>query len=147
MSKERDRASTPARVSIAGLLLFSLGLYGIVLGEAIQLLLESNIWPGATGDDAFIAPLLGSLGLIFLASMLILAGLFCLKVHWLAVLATFLIAFFTAYGQGRIFPTNPGYYSLYWFLTYGGLPYSIVNVIGIADLHERCNVLARKALT
>src|SRR5258707_5112360 len=121
MSRDGNRANTPAGAQISGLLLLSIGLYGIVLGEAFQLLLELGLWPGALTNDAFMAPLFLSLGLIFVASILVLAGLCCLKVHWLVALGTFLLALLVAYVQGQLFPTNPASYSLYWFLTYGGI--------------------------
>ncbi|HET8845583.1 MAG TPA: hypothetical protein VFN35_29215 [Ktedonobacteraceae bacterium] len=121
MSKERYRLSMPTDAQIFGLLFLSIGFYGVALGEVVQLLLEWNVWPGVMGDDAFMAPAFGSLGFIFLASILMLIGLLCLKVHWLAVIAAFLFAILCAFWQGQLFPTNPAYFALYWYLTYGGL--------------------------
>lgn len=71
-------------------------------------------------NDVFLWPFFLATGLVFLASVLILASFPGLKVHWLLVVGTFLISLLAAYVQGWLFPNDPTYGTAYWSLTYDG---------------------------
>lgn len=69
-------------------------------------------------------------------SLLILASLLCLRVHWLLVIAVLLLALLTPYGEGRLFPTDPASWATTWFLTYG----AVVVVLSLLLLGRRKGV-------
>jgi hypothetical protein len=98
--------------------LLSMGLYGIALGEAVQWALQ--FWPGTSQNDATFTPLFLALFLVVGASLLLLVSLLVLKVHWLLVIAAFLLSLLTPFVQGRLFPADVTLWTTNWFLTYGG---------------------------
>jgi hypothetical protein len=118
MSKS-DNAKVPVETQVPGMVLLSMGLYGMVLGWTVPLALLS--WPGAMGNDSSANILLLALFLFVGGSLLILASLLSLKVHWLLVSGVLLLALLAPYGQGRLFPTDPGFWARNWFLTYGAV--------------------------
>jgi hypothetical protein len=95
-----------------------MGLYGIALGEAVQWALQ--FWPGTSQNDATFTPLFLALFLVVGASLLLLVSLLVLKVHWLLVIAAFLLSLLTPFVQGRLFPADVTLWTTNWFLTYGG---------------------------
>lgn len=114
----RNTATGVGRTQALSRILLSLGLYGVALGEALWLALL--FWPYVLQNDVFLWPFFLAMGLVLLASVLILASLPGLQVHWLLVIGTFLISLLAASGQGWLFPNDPTYGTVYWSLTYGG---------------------------
>src|SRR5258706_16420997 len=119
MSSKSDNAKAPAGTKVPGMVLLSLGLYGMVLGWTVPLALLS--WPGAMGNDSSFEGLFLALVLLVGGSLLILASLLCLKVHWLLVIGVLLLALLAPYVQGKLFPTDPASWATNWFLTYGAV--------------------------
>jgi hypothetical protein len=113
-----NKASGAGRTQALSSTLLSLGCYGVALGEALWLALL--LWPYVLQNDVFLWPFFLATGLVFLASLLILASLPGLHVHWLLVVGTFLVSLLAAYGQGWLLPNAPTYGTAYWSLTYGG---------------------------
>ena len=91
----------------------------MVLGWTVPLALLS--WPGAMDNDSSLSTLFLALLLFVGGSLLILASLLYLKVHWLLVIGVILLALLTPYIQGRLFPTDASSWASNWFLTYGGV--------------------------
>jgi hypothetical protein len=129
-----DNARAPADRQVLGMILLSLGLYAIVLGWTVPLALLS--WPGAMENDSSFEVLLLAVVLFVGGSLLILASLLCLRVHWLLVIAVLLLALLTPYGEGRLFPTDPASWATTWFLTYG----AVVVVLSLLLLGRRKGV-------
>lgn len=119
MSSNRGRTNAPGRVQVLGMSLLSIGFYGEALGEGVLLVLL--LWPYALQNDFFLAPFFLAVFLVFSASLLILASLFILKVHWLAAIGAFLLSLLAAFGQGWLFPNDATYGTIYWSFTYGGV--------------------------
>jgi hypothetical protein len=118
MSKS-DNAKVPVETQVPGMVLLFMGLYGMVLGWTVPLALLS--WPGAMENDSSLGVLFSALFLFFGGSLLILASLLSLKVHWLLVSGVLLLALLVPYGEGRLFPTDPAFWATNWFLTYGAV--------------------------
>ena len=118
MSKS-DAAKAPTETQVPGMVLLGMGLYGMVLGWTVPLALLS--WPGAMANDSSFGVLLLALVLFVGGSLLILASLLRLKVHWLPVIRVLLLALLAQYAQGILFPTRPGSWAPNWFLTYGAV--------------------------
>lgn len=95
-----------------------MGLYGMALGEAVQWALQ--FWPGTSQNDATLTPLFLALFFVVGASLLVLASLLILKVHWLLVIGAFLLSLLAPFVQGRLFPADKSLWTTNWFLTYGG---------------------------
>jgi hypothetical protein len=114
----RHNASGTGRSQALSSTLLSPGLYGMALGEALWLALL--LWPYVLQNDVFLWPFFLATGLVFLASILILASLPGLHIHWLLVVGTFLASLLAASGQGWLFPNDPTYGTAYLSLTYGG---------------------------
>jgi hypothetical protein len=117
MSSQSDNAKAPAGTQVLGMVLLSMGLYGMVLGWTVPLALLS--WPGAMQNDT-------SFGLLFLALFLFVGGcllflvsLLFLKVSWLLIIGMLLLALLAPFVQGRLFPAGPAYWATNWFLTFG----------------------------
>lgn len=119
MSSKTDKAKAPGRTQMLGMVLLSMGLYGMVLGLTVPLALLS--WPGAMQNDSSSGLFFLSLFLLFVGGLLILASLLCLKVHWLLVIGLLLLALLAPYVQGRLFPADPSSWATNWFLTFGGV--------------------------
>ena len=119
MSSKSDNARVPAETQVPGMVLLFLGLYGMVLGWTVPLALLS--WPGAMANDSSFDVLFLALVLFVGGSLLILASLLSMKVHWLLVIGVLLLALLVPYGQGRLFPTGPALWATNWFLTYGAV--------------------------
>jgi hypothetical protein len=119
MVRNREKASTPGGTQVPGMSLLAMGLYGVVIGETIQLALR--LWPGALENDLSWYPLLFALLFILIGSLMILASLLRAKVHVLLVIGVFLLSLLASYVQGKLFPTDASYWTTYWFLTYGGV--------------------------
>ena len=111
-----DSAKAPAGTQVLGMVLLSMGLYGMVLGWTLPLALLS--WPGAMANDSSFGLFFLSLFLLFVGGLLILASLLCLKIHWLLVIGVLLLALLAPYAEGRLFPTGPASWATNWFLTY-----------------------------
>jgi hypothetical protein len=109
MSSKSDIARALAGRQLPGMILFSMGLYAMVLGWTVPPALLS--WPGATGNDSSWGPYILSLFLQFSGGLLMLGSLLYLKVHWQLVIGVFLVALIALYLEGRLFPTDP--YSLW----------------------------------
>ncbi len=116
MSNASENVKALDGLRVPGLVLFSMGLYAMVLGLTVPLALLS--WPGAMGNDSSFGPYFLSLGLLFIGGLLILGSLLCLKVHWLLVIGVLLVSLLAPYLEGRLFPTDPGSWGPIWFLTY-----------------------------
>ena len=119
MSSASENAKAPAGTPVLGMVLLSIGLYAMVLGWTVPLALLS--WPGAMGNDSSLGVLVQALFLFVGGSLLILASLLCLKVHWLLVIGVLLLALLAPFVQGRLFPTDPASWATNWFLTYGAV--------------------------
>ena len=134
MSKNRENGSTPGKVQELGMSLLAMGLYGMVVGETIQLAL--SFWPGTLENDLAWYPLLFALFFIIVASILILASLLILKVHVLLVIGVFLLSLLASFVQGKFFPTDASLWLTYWFLTYGGVVglLSLILLIRVKDI-------------
>jgi hypothetical protein len=105
MSSKSDIARAPASQQVLGMILFSMGLYAMVLGWTVPPALLS--WPGATGNDSSWGPYLLSLFLLFSGGLLMLGSLLYLKVHWPLVMGVFVVALIALFLEGRLFPTDP----------------------------------------
>lgn len=116
MSSVSENAKAPVGTAVPGMVLLSMGLYGMVLGWTVPLALLS--WPGAMENDSSLSVLFLALVLFVGGSLLILASLLYLKVHWLLVIGVLLLALFAPYVEGRLFPTDPAFWATNWFLTY-----------------------------
>lgn len=123
MSSKRNAATTPGGSHVLSMLLFCLGLYGMTLGEAVQRVLP--FWPGIEQTDAYYYPFLALVFVLF-ASLLILASLLTMSVHFLLVSGVFLlsllplgISLFPFLQRG--FPTDLSLWTTNWFLIYGGV--------------------------
>lgn len=119
MSSVSENAKAPAGTQVLGMVLLSMGLYAMVLGWTVPLALLS--WPGAMANDSSFGVLFQALFLFVGGSLLILASLLCLKVHWLLVIGVLLLALLAPFVQGRLFPTGPASWATNWFLTYGAV--------------------------
>jgi hypothetical protein len=119
MSSVSEKAKAPAGTPVLGMVLLSIGIYAMVLGWTVPLALLS--WPGAMGNDSSFVVLVQALFLFVGGSLLILASLLCLKVHWLLVIGVLLLALLAPFVQGRLFPTDPASWATNWFLTYGAV--------------------------
>lgn len=119
MSSTSDNVKAPGQTQVTGMALFSLGLYGMVLGWTVPLALLS--WPGAMGNDASGGLLLLALFLFVGGSLLVLVSLLSLKVHWLLFIGVLVLALLAPFLQGKLFPTNPAFWARNWFLTFGGV--------------------------
>jgi hypothetical protein len=117
MSSKSDNAKAPGEIQVLGMVLLSVGFYAMVLGLTVPLALLS--WPGAMANDSSFDTLFLAVFLFVGGSLLILASLLCLKVHWLLVIGVLLFALIAPYVQGRLFPTGPASWATNWFLTYG----------------------------
>jgi hypothetical protein len=118
MSSTRDNANAPRGTPVLRMSLLAMGLYGMVLGEATQLV---DQFGRPIETDISIGPFFIGLFFVIVASLLILASLFSLKVHWLLVIGVLPLSLLASFVQGRLFPTNPGYWATLWFLTYGSV--------------------------
>ncbi len=119
MSNMSENAKVPAGTQVLGMVLLSMGLYAMVLGWTVPLALLS--WPGAMANDSSFGVLFQALFLFVGGSLLILASLLCLKVHWLLVIGVLLLALLAPFVQGKLFPTDPASWATNWFLTYGAV--------------------------
>jgi hypothetical protein len=117
MSSISNKAKAPAKTQVLGMVLLSMGLYGMVLGLTVPLALLS--WSGAMENDSSLDVLVLAVVLFVGGSLLFLASLFCLKVHWLLVIGMLLLSLLAPYIQGWLFPTDPAHWATNWFLTYG----------------------------
>lgn len=117
MSSVSGKTKTPDGRQVLGMILFSMGLYAIVLGWTIPLALLS--WPGALSNDASLGAFLLAAFLLISGSLLLLISLFCLKVHWLLVIGVLLVALLVPYVRGWLFPNGLASWAPNWFLTIG----------------------------
>ena len=118
MSSKRDNANAPVGTQVLPLSPLAMGLYGMVLGEATQL---ADTFGKTIETDISIGPFFIGLFFVIVASLLILVSLLSLKVHWLLVSGVFSLSLLASFVQGMLFPTNPAYWALFWFLTYGSV--------------------------
>jgi len=115
MLRNGENANAPGKTQVQSMPLLALGLYGVILGEAF--LVALLLWPNALQDDSFMTIGFLAFGFVFIASLLILASLISMKVHWLLVVGVFLFSLFVTIGQGWVFPSTSNL--VYEFITFG----------------------------
>ena len=141
MSNTRDKAgSTTTRYNrqALGRGLLSWGLFGMVLGEAIFLIL---IFSHVTSDDAYMGFAFLALFLVPISSLLVLVSLFLLKVHWLLAIGAILLPLLlAAYWSKRLFNNSPDLI----LLTYGGgvIVLSLILVVSVAVIKAKSSKIS-----
>lgn len=143
MSSKSGIARVPASQQVLGMVLFSLGLYALVLGWTVPPALLS--WPGATGNDSAWGPYILSLFLQCSGGLLMLGSLLSLKVHWSSVMGVFVVALIALNLEGRFFPTDPYFlWRPFGFLTAGIV--LVLSLILLARVHGLWPALWRTLL-
>lgn len=146
MSSNRYNAEQPGcsrRTQMAvGIGLLIVGIIGMVVGgmNLLALLLS----PTALQNDNSFGPYFLSFYSIPIFSLLVLIGLFLLKVRWFLIIGAFLLALLAAYAynQGWLFLPAPAYGN-YDVLVYGGavilLSLILVMSVGARSVLARSN--------